>query len=149
MAGRSHVRRILVLALTAPLVFVSLVGCKEVETTKAAGYQPATVEETGDGGVVVTFTQEGADRLGLQTEIVRRQGDDVVVPYAALIYDPTGGTWVYRADDGLTYQRVEVVVDRADGDQAYVSEGIDAGVDVVTTGSTEVYGTELGMDGSH
>ncbi len=149
MARNSGARRLIGLASIVPLVVVSLVGCKEVETTKAAGYQPATVEELDDGGVVVTFTQEGADRLGLETASVRRKGPDVVVPYAALIYDPTGAAWVYRTDGGLVYQRVEVVVDRAIGDRAYVSDGLDEGAEVVTTGSTEVYGAELGIDGSH
>ncbi len=149
MVANPGARRLIGVALIVPLLVVSLVGCKEVETTKAAGYQPVTLAESDDGGVVVTFTQEGADRLGLQTASVRRQGRDLVVPYAALIYDPTGAAWVYRADGGLTYQRVEVVVDRAVGDHAYLSDGLDDGAEVVTVGSTEVYGAELGIDGSH
>ncbi len=149
MGGDSGARRLTVLALILPLVVTLLVGCKEVEATKAAGYQPATVEETDEGVAVVTFTQEGVDRLGLQTASVHRRGANLVVPYAALIYDAAGAAWVYITDGGLTYQRVQVVVDRAGDDEAYVSDGLEAGTHVVTTGSTEVYGAELGIDGSH
>ncbi len=45
----------------------------------------------------VTFTAEGAERIGLETAEVGRSGGHKVVPYAALIYDPEGETYVYTS----------------------------------------------------
>ncbi len=138
------------LVLIVPLVVAVLAGCKEIAATEEEGYQPASVEEAiGDDGGTVTFTQEGADRVGLRTVTVDRVGDHVVVPYAALIYDAAGSSWVYVTTEPLTYQRVEVAVDRTEGDRAYVGNGVDEGDTVVTVGATQVYGAELGIAGGH
>ena len=68
---------------------VSLSACKEVETESATGYEPATLKEVkGNEDVkLVTFTKEGAERTGVETEKVRPEGGRTVVPYTALIYD--------------------------------------------------------------
>jgi multidrug efflux pump subunit AcrA (membrane-fusion protein) len=66
-----------------------------------------------------------------------------VVPYAALIYDPEGKTYVYTSPKPLEYLREEVKVDRIEGDRVLVSRGPPAGTEVVTVGAAEVYGTEL------
>ena len=73
-----------------------------------------------------------------------------MVPYAALIYDKQGKSWVYSVTRPLTYLRVSVVVkEEVDEDSMALSAGPPAGSEVVTRGATEVYGAELGMDGNH
>ncbi len=73
-----------------------------------------------------------------------------MVPYAALIYDKQGKSWVYTVTEPLTYLRVSVVVKGEVGeDRMILSAGPPAGTEVVTVGATEVYGAELGMDGNH
>ena len=73
-----------------------------------------------------------------------------MVPYAALIYDKQGKSWVYTVTEPLTYLRVSVVVkEEVDEDTMALSAGPPAGTEVVTRGATEVYGAELGMDGNH
>ena len=116
-------------------------GCTEVETETATGYEPSTLEPVKGNKDIqrVTFTAEGARRVDLQTAPVRRN----VVPYAALIYDPEGKTYVYTSPKPLEYLREEVKVDRIEGDRVLVSRGPPAGTEVVTVGAAEVYGTEL------
>ncbi len=44
----------------------------------------------------LTLTEKGVERLDLKTGTVKAgKGTDVVVPYAALLYDANGKTWVY------------------------------------------------------
>jgi multidrug efflux pump subunit AcrA (membrane-fusion protein) len=118
-----------------------IAGCTEVETETATGYEPSTLEPVKGNKDIqrVTFTAEGARRVDLQTAPVRRN----VVPYAALIYDPEGKTYVYTSPKPLEYLREEVKVDRIEGDRVLVSRGPPAGTEVVTVGAAEVYGTEL------
>jgi hypothetical protein len=128
-----------------------LSACAEVETETANGYTPAKVEPLAGTDDVkrVTFTAEGAKRVGLQTEAVREAGKRRVVPYAAVIYDPEGRTFVYTSPRPLTYIREEIRVDRVEGDRALLSGGPPAGTEVVTVGAAEVYGAELEIGGGH
>jgi hypothetical protein len=117
-------------------------GCTEVETESATGYEPAKLEPV-EGGQRVTFTAEGARRVGLRTTTVVRRGRHLVVPYAALLYDPRGKTYVYTSPKRLRYLRERVEVERIEGDRVLLSAGPPGGTRVVTTGAAEVYGTEL------
>jgi multidrug efflux pump subunit AcrA (membrane-fusion protein) len=122
-----------------------IAGCTEVETETATGYEPSTLEPVKGNDDIqrVTFTEEGAKRVDLQTAAVRRSGKQKVVPYAALLYDPEGKTYVYTSPKPLEYLREEVKVDRIEGDRVLVSRGPPPGTEVVTVGAAEVYGTEL------
>jgi hypothetical protein len=125
-------------------VGLALGGCTEVETETATGYEPSKIEPVkGTDLQRVTFTAEGAKRVGLQTGTVGRRGKQKVVPYAALLYAPDGKTYVYTSPKPLQYLREQVKVDRIEGDQVFLSGGPPAGTEVVTVGATEVYGTEL------
>jgi hypothetical protein len=122
-----------------------LAGCTEVESESATGYEPSKLEPIkGSNGLQrVTFTAEGAERIGVRTAAVRQNGKRVTVPYAALLYDPDGKTYVYTSPKPLEYLREEVEVDRVEGDRVLLSDGPAAGIEVVTVGVAEVYGTEL------
>jgi hypothetical protein len=122
-----------------------LAGCTEVESKSATGYEPSKLQPVkgGKGLQRVTFTAEGARRIGLRTAAVLRIGARAVVPYAALLYDPDGKTYVYTSPKPLAYLRQEVEVDEVDGDRVLLSAGPPAGTEVVTVGAAEVYGTEL------
>jgi hypothetical protein len=128
---------VLVLAIAA----LPVAGCTEVETETATGYEPSTLEPVKGNDDIqrVVFTEEGAKRVDLQTASVRRN----LVPYAALIYDPEGKTYVYTSPKPLEYLREEVEVDRIEGDRVFLSRGPPSGTKVVTVGVAEVYGTEL------
>lgn len=127
------------------LVGLPLSACTEVEEEEASGYEPSKLEPVkgSDDLQRVTFTAEGAERVGLKTVPIRRSGGHEVVPYAALIYDPEGKTYVYTSPKRLSFVRAQIQVDRIDGDRVLLSDGPPAGTKVVTVGADEVYGTEL------
>jgi ABC-type oligopeptide transport system substrate-binding subunit len=141
----SRPHRLALAGLVLAIAALPLAGCTEVETETATGYEPSTLEPVkgNDDLQRVTFTAEGAKRVDLQTAAVRRSGAQKVVPYAALIYDPEGKTYVYTSPKPLEYLRAEVKVDRIEGDRVLLSRGPPAGTRVVTVGAAEVYGTEL------
>jgi hypothetical protein len=126
-------------------------GCKEVESETAAGYEPAKLSDVrGQEDVkLVTFTAEGARRVGLQTGEIARSGARLVAPYAALIYDEEGAPFVYTVPRPRSYLRAAVEVDRIDEGRVLLSDGPPAGTRVVTEGATEVYGAEQEIAGSH
>lgn len=117
-------------------------GCKEVEAESEVGYEPSKLEPVG-GGQRVTFTTEGARRVGLRTEAVVRRGRRLIVPYSALLYDAQGKTYVYTSPQRLRYLRRQVEVARIQADRVFLASGPPVGTSVVTTGVAEVYGTEL------
>ena len=123
-----------VLALGA----AALAGCTEVESESETGYEPSKLRKTH-----VEFTPEGARRTGLRTEAVERTGRRVSVPYAALLYDPEGRTYVYTSPKELHYVKAEVRVARVESGRVVLARGPPLGTRVVTTGAAEVYGTEL------
>jgi hypothetical protein len=128
----SSVRVVLALGAAA------LAGCTEVESESETGYEPSKLRKTH-----VEFTPEGAKRTGLRTENVERTGRRVSVPYAALLYDPEGKTYVYTSPKELHYVRAEVRVARVESGRVVLARGPPPGTSVVTTGAAEVYGTEL------
>ena len=142
-----HSSRVRLLSAGVILVVagLSLSACNEIEEETAAGYEPATLESVKGRDDVkrVTVTAEGARRIGLKTAKVARTAEREVVPYAALIYDAEGDTYVYKRSGPLSFLRVEVEVVRVDGDQALLSEGPPVGTAVVTVGAAEVHGAEL------
>ena len=123
-----------VLALGA----AALAGCTEVESESETGYEPSKLRKTH-----VEFTPEGAKRTGLRTEAAERTGRRVSVPYAALLYDPEGKTYVYTSPKELHYVKAEVRVARVESGRVVLARGPPPGTRVVTTGAAEVYGTEL------
>jgi hypothetical protein len=128
----SSVRVVLALGAAA------LAGCTEVESESETGYEPSKLRKTH-----VEFTPEGAKRTGLRTEAVERTGRRVSVPYAALLYDPEGKTYVYTSPKELHYVKAEVRVARIESGRVVLARGPPPGSRVVTTGAAEVYGTEL------
>jgi hypothetical protein len=68
-----------------------------------------------------------------------------VIPYAAVIYDLTGDTWVYTSPEPLTFVRQPISVDYIEGDMAVLVDGPDAGTLVATVGVAELYGADTGV----
>ena len=92
--------------------------------------------------------KNGALRPGQRVAVqLTLQGDDesLVVPYAALIYDIHGGTWVYEntTPHGFTRRRVEVRY-MADG-EVVLARGPAPGTKIATAGVAELFGTEFGF----
>jgi hypothetical protein len=68
-----------------------------------------------------------------------------VVPYAAVLYGVHGETWVYTNPEPLAFVRQPIVIDYVKGDLAILSEGPEAGTEVVTVGAAELFGAETGV----
>jgi hypothetical protein len=103
---------------------------------------PATLEEIeGSELKRVILTEKAAERIDVQTAPVNGN----VVPYAAVIYDTEGNTWVYTNPAPLTFVRASIVIDHIEGDQAFLSQGLESDAPVVTVGVAEIYGAETGV----
>ena len=106
---------------------------------------PARVEATNDAKIMkVTLTPKAAERLGIVIDEVRVDPSGrLIVPYASVLYDLTGKTWVYISADPLIFVRGVVVIDTIKGDNVYLSEGPPAGTKVLAAGVPQVFGTEV------
>lgn len=128
-----------------------LPSCTRSSGETATVREPATVEAIEGSDVSrITLSADAAKRLGVETSPVREaptgSGDaDLVVPYAAVVYDAAGRTWVYANPDPLVFVRAEIRVDRIEGQDAFLSGGPPSGTQVVTVGAAELYGTEYGV----
>ena len=89
----------------------------------------------------VILTEKAAQRIDVQTAPV----SGTVIPYAAVIYDTEGNTWIYTNPEPLVFVRQSILVDRIEGDEAILSQGLDSGTIVVTVGVSELYGAETGV----
>ena len=108
---------------------------------------PAPADEaTGTNPLEVTVSARAAERLGIQTtEVKGTLAGRTSVPYAAVLYDAQGGTWVYATSEQDVFVRTQVRVDRIDGDVALLLDGPPSGTSVVTVGLAELYGAETGV----
>jgi len=103
---------------------------------------PSTLEEIeGSDLKRVILTQKAAERINLQTVPV----SGLVVPYSAVIYDTEGNTWIYTNPAPLTFVRASIVIDHIEGDQAFLSQGLESDAPIVTVGVAEIYGAETGV----
>jgi hypothetical protein len=140
-----HYRRIIVVLLSACLL-LSACGQAPADTTTEENHSVTVENLTGAEPTRETLTEDAAKRIDLQTAEVRdaevNGAKRAVIPYAAVIYDTEGATWVYLNPEPLTFVRHPVAVDDIKGDQAFLSDALPAGSTVVTVGVAELYGAE-------
>jgi RND family efflux transporter MFP subunit len=67
----------------------------------------------------------------------------LVVPQSAVIYDLSGGTWVYEVRAPHQFARRRVELGGPAGANVVIARGLAEGVMVVTVGAAELYGTEF------
>ena len=135
---------VLMLAACTACLAVPCASALAVETA-VKKIMPARVEATSDAKIMkVTLTPKAAERLGIVIDEVRADPSGrLIVPYASVLYDLTGKTWVYISADPLTFARGAVVIDTIKGDNVYLTEGPPAGTKVLAAGVPEVFGTEV------
>lgn len=138
-------RSVLALACAAS---ISLAGCGAVKPSSLpTGEAPASIEKAGSDLNRITLTDKAVERLGLTTEKVTKGKGGLEIPYAALVYDAAGKTWVYTSPEPRTYIRAAVTVDQITGDKVQLRSGPPVGTEVVTMGAAELFGTEFGTKG--
>lgn len=138
--------------IPAALVALALIvpGCRSLAADEPAeaGTPLATVEPIDGTDVArVTLSGEAADRIDVQTVAVTQAPGTgspslTVIPYAAVLYDPSGATWTYTSPEPLVFVRAPIHVVRIRGDEALLSDGPPPGTQVVTVGAAELLGTE-------
>ena len=116
----------------------------------ACGQAPAVPEGAVEGAtgnpLQVTVSEEAAERLGIETTQVKQgQAGRTAVPYAAVLYDANGDTWVYTNPEHLVFVRTQIKVNKIVGDVADLVEGPPSGTLVVTVGLAELFGAETGV----
>ncbi len=109
-------------------------------------------DDNDDGGGTLYYTMGNAgqnlvpgQRVWVRLALVNGGGSRKIVPYAAVIYDVNGQTWVYTNPEPLTFVRQSISIDYIEGDTAFLTEGPDAGTEVVVIGGAELYGAETGV----
>jgi hypothetical protein len=120
------------------------------KVSKAEFIPPSSLEVIEGSDVQrVILTEKAVERLDIQTSSVSDElvngSKRKVVPYAAVIYDLKGGTWVYTNPAPLTFVRESITIDFIEGDQAVLKNGPSTGTEVVTVGVAELYGAETGV----
>jgi hypothetical protein len=133
-----HINRWFILVL----VLASLISACAPKSSTSTKIDPVKLEPIeGTDFQRVILTEKAAQRLDIQTAEV----SGVSIPYAAVIYDTEGNTWVYTNPEPLTFVRAPIFIDHIEGDQAVLSQELDSGTTVVTLGVSELYGAETGV----
>ena len=138
-----HIDRLLIAILIVTGLLAACAPAAPVEEE----IKPVTLEPiAGTDLNRITLTEKAAERLGLETAPVLTKQvngvERVIVPYAALLYDPSGQAWVYVNVEPLVFMRQAITVDDIQGNEAILAEGPEAGANVVTLGATELFGSE-------
>jgi hypothetical protein len=124
----------------------------EAEAVEEPGDVENDADETGDLDFAVYYGLNNPNNslaLGQHVQVKLTLSGSAtprkVIPYAAVIYDTEGNTWVYTNPEPLVFVRQPIVVDYFAGDSAVLSEGPESGTAVVIVGGSELLGTELGV----
>lgn len=134
-----HINRWLVIVLVLVTLGLSACGPKAATVEKIAPSKLEPIEGTDLSRVILT--EKAAERIGIET--VLASGNSV--PFAAVIYDIEGNTWIYTNPEPLTFVREPIVIDQIEGDTAMLAEALSSEMNVVTVGVIELYGTETGV----
>lgn len=89
----------------------------------------------------------GRLRLGERVAValpVRGEETGLVVPASALLNDIHGGEWVYVRTKPQTFERRRIESASQQAGRVVLSRGLSAGVEVVSAGAAELFGTEFG-----
>jgi hypothetical protein len=154
------------LPLAGVLLGVALAGCGSSMTPPVA--PAAKIEQVGSSSRIV-LSAVGAQRIGVQTAPAltvptpagarARAGGSVsvanptgspgrpvaVIPFSAVVYDPSGHAYAFANVAPLTYTEVPIVVDHVSGNSAYLLKGPRPGTSVVTLGAEELLGVQSGV----
>lgn len=140
---RHGIKFIVVSLIVAGLAAVQLSACADTPG-EAAGEDPASVEPIkGTSYNTITLSADAAHRLGIETAKIRARHGRKVIPYDAVSYTPSGGTFTYTNPGKLTFVRRPLKVRSVRDGEAILSDGPPVGTSVVTVGTAELFGAEF------
>jgi hypothetical protein len=146
---KKHYGRIVVVLIFAGLL-VSACGVGPEAATTEEDHAVTIEQLEGQEPTRETLTEDAAKRLDIQTAAVHdaqvNGAKRTVIPYASIIYDTEGATWVYLNPEPLTFVRHPVTVDDIKGDEVFLSDALPSDSVVVTVGVAELYGAESEFD---
>ena len=127
------------------IVGIQVASCapKPVASEKIAASKTEEIE--GSEFKRLILTEKAVERLDIQTAPVSVDGDQKLIPYAAVLYGLDGETWAYTNPEPLVYIRQNIVIDHIDGDLVVLTEGPDVDTPIVTVGVSLLYGAETGV----
>ncbi|UVJ37846.1 hypothetical protein [Arthrobacter sp. CJ23] len=148
MTSKRPLRRLPVAAAACAALLFSLPACAQPSALaeSSATEAPATVEKNATTGIArITLSQRAIDRLELRTDTVKPApgGAGLLLPYAALLYDAQGKTWVYVNSAPRVYERQAVTVTKVEAGAVTASAGPAVGTAVVTVAAAELFGAEF------
>lgn len=150
MTSHKPLRRLPLAAAVSVALLSSLPGCAAAPAASSTAVQPgseaATVERNASTGIAkITLTGRAVQRLELKTDQVKPGAAvaEVLLPYAALLYDASGKTWVYTNPEERVYQRQAVTVAKVEAGVVTATAGPPAGSAIVTVGAAELFGAEF------
>jgi len=138
-----HINRWIIIAVIVLGLQLSACAPKAPAAEKIVPFTLEVDEVSGFNRVILT--EAAAERLGVQTSPVVTHGNQLAVPYSAVIYDLHGETWLYTSPAPLTFVRETITVDFIDGDMAILSVGPASGTEVAMVGVPELYGADTGI----
>ena len=144
---RTFATAFLLSASLCALPSMSAFGAGEAVAAALMKSRSSTVETIAGSDLKrVILTQKAAERLDIKTGKMAADAAGVMTaPYAALVYDRKGMTWVYTNPEPLVFVRAPVVVESIKGPNAILKSGPPTGTTVVVVGVAELYGAESGI----
>ncbi|MET3142598.1 UNVERIFIED_ORG: hypothetical protein ABIB19_002021 [Arthrobacter sp. UYEF10] len=147
MTSKKPTRRGPLAAVACAAMLFALPACAQPSAlAESSSETPAKVEKNATTGIArITLSQRAIDRLQLVTDTVKPApgGAGLLLPYAALLYDAQGKTWVYANTAPRVYERQAVTVTQVEAGAVTASAGPAAGTAVVTVGAAELFGAEF------
>lgn len=117
-----------------------------------SGIAAAPAFDEAVDGVALAYRIDGNDhglevgqRVRIALPLEATNSLKKVIPYSAVIYDLNGETFTYTAPEPLTYVREPITVEFIEGGDAVLSDGPAVGVEVISVGAAEIFGTEFGV----
>ena len=83
------------------------------------------------------------ERMRIELTLKGGNKKRMVAPYSAVYYDGKGEPWVYTVPKRLVYERKPVKVERVVGGMAILTAGPPVGTEIVTVGSSLLFGAEV------
>jgi hypothetical protein len=147
--GNSFRGRAATLVLGASLCAVPAMSAVAANEAAASVKQAkaSTVEKIAGSDLKrVVLTSKALERLDIKTGKTATDAAGVMTaPYAAIVYDGKGKTWVYTNPEPLVFVRAPVVIGSIKGPVATLKDGPPAGTTVVVRGVAELFGAESGI----
>ena len=137
----------------AGLIVLGASGCTSTEAASEPADHTAKVEQV-EGSELnrIKLSDTAAQHVAIETSPVLeatttagKPAGKLVIPTSAVVYDPSGASWVYVEDASKWYTRSAITIDHISGAVSILTSGPPLGSAVVTAGTPELLGVEFGV----